>query len=111
MTLEKWQDILALVKDKFEVEEEGREELADVPHATVEYVVFDGPLGRMRLEFAVKPVVLDKKAIGSKRIGSETTVEYVYSDTEFTHTFKAYVWDAPTETWVEMEQEKSPFNF
>jgi hypothetical protein len=103
MTQEKWQNIVGLIKDKFGVEDEGREELADIPSGSVEFIIFSGPLGRMRLEYTSKPVVLDKKSIGSKRIGSEATVQYIYSDTEMSNTFKAYKWE--DEEWVEMEQE------
>lgn len=116
MNLEKWQNIIGLIKDKFPVEDEGKEELdpptasqlggqGDVPNGKVEFIIFQGPLGRMKLEYTTKPVILDKKTIGSRRIGSEAAVQYIYSDTEFSNTFKAYKWDADDEEWVEMEKE------
>ena len=116
MTQEKWQNIISLIKDKFEVEEEGTEELdppqaaqaggrEDMPDGKVEFIIFQGPLGRMKLEYTTKPVILDKKTIGSRRIGSDTAVQYIYSDTEFANIFKAYKWDADDEVWVEMEKE------
>ena len=105
MNIEKWQNIISLIKDKFEVEEEGVEELEDIPDGKVEFIIFSGPLGRMRLEYTTKPVILDKKTIGSKRIGSDTAVQYIYSDTEVSNTFKAYKWDADSEEWTEMEKE------
>lgn len=111
MTLEKWEEIKWMIKDKFTLEEEGREELEDIPNGTVEYITFDGPLGRMRLEFITRPVLLEQKTLGSRRIGSETAVQNVYSEDEFIHTFKAYRWDAGAEEWVELEKERSPFSF
>jgi len=103
MNQEKWQNIVGLIKDKFAVEDEGREELEDIPKGYVEFIIFQSPLGRVKLECATKPVVLDKKSIGSKRIGSEATVRYIYSDTEMSNIFKAYKWE--DEEWVEMERE------
>ncbi len=116
MNIEKWQNIISLIKDKFAVEEEGEDELdppqaaqaggqVDVPDGKIEFIIFQGPLGRMKLEYTTKPVILDKKTIGSKRIGSDTAVQYIYSDTEVANIFKAYKWDADSEEWIEMEQE------
>ena len=103
MRKEKWQDILANVKDKFEVETEGEERLEEEGGVDIEYIEFKGPLGRMRLEFIIKPVVLDKKTTYSRRIGSETKVDYIYSDTEKVEKLMAYKWDEDKEEWVEME--------
>ncbi len=99
---EKWQDIIGRVKDDFEVLEHETKELDSNP-GSVEYIIFNGPLGKMKLERTTRPLVLDKKGLGSRRIGSQTKVEYIYSDTEETHTFKAYKWDEGQEDWVAME--------
>ncbi|MFA5317899.1 MAG: hypothetical protein WC323_00265 [Patescibacteria group bacterium] len=107
MQIEKWENIKGMIKDQFEVEDEGKEELEDAPNSTMEFIIFNGPLGKIKLEYIVKPVVLDKKTIGSRRIGSETTVEYIYSDDEFSNTFKAYKWDDDRDDWVEMERERA----
>ncbi|MFA5135662.1 MAG: hypothetical protein WC505_07820 [Patescibacteria group bacterium] len=106
---EKWQEILGRVQDDFEVLDHGTEELGEVP-GTVEHIIFMGPLGKMKLERTSRPLVLDKKALGSKRIGSDTHVEYIYSDTEKTHTFKAYRWDDGQDDWVEMESGRGDFS-
>ncbi len=92
-----------MIKDQFEVEDEGKSELEDAPNSTLEFIIFQGPLGRMKLEYITKPVVIDKKTIGSRRIGSDTAVEYVYSDTEVSRTFKAY--KRENDEWVELEPE------
>lgn len=60
----------------------------------------------MRLEYVTKPVILDKKTSYSKRIGSETQVEYVYSEDEKTNQLIAYRWDDGQDDWVEIEAEK-----
>lgn len=104
MTEEKWQDIIGQIKDEFKVLEQRTEALENMP-GQVEYIIFEGPVGKMKLEFTTKPLVLDKKGLGSRRIGSRTKVEYIYSDTEKVHTFKAYKWDEARNEWVEMEAE------
>jgi hypothetical protein len=103
MQLEKWQEIIGNIKDNFKVEESGNEHLEDEGGVDVEYIVFDGPLGKMRLEFVSKPVILDKKTKYSNRIGSETVVDYIYSKEEKTHKLKAYKWDEALNDWVEMD--------
>lgn len=103
MTKEKWQNILGQVKDSFLILEEGIENLEDEGGVEIEFIVFNGPLGKMRLEFITKPVLLDKKTTYSNRIGAETKIDYVYSDSEKTSKMIAYKWDENTSEWVEME--------
>lgn len=100
---EKWLDTVAVLKDKFPVLEEGKEDLPEVEgRGFREFVVFNGPLGKMKIERTTKAIVLDKKTIGSKRIGSQASVEYVYSDTEKSYKFRAYKWDEGTGNWIEI---------
>ena len=111
MTQEKWKEILGNIKDNFMVEDEGNEHFDEEGGVDIDYVIFRGPLGRMRLEFIAKPVILDKKTIYSKRIGSETKVEYVYSADEKNYKLRAYKWDEAEEDWVEMEAAKFSSSF
>lgn len=91
------------VKDSFPVEETGEDHLDEEGGVDIEYVVFKGPLGKMKLEFISRPIVLDKKTIYSRRIGSETNVEYVYSQEEKSHKLKIYKWDDDQDEWVEID--------
>jgi len=110
MTDERWKEVVASVKDSFEVlqhetfpleEEEGKGE--------VEVVIFEGPLGRIRLERTDEYLLLDKKALGSKRIGSDSTVQYIYSDTEKIHKFKVFKWNENMNDWEKMDMEQGTF--
>jgi hypothetical protein len=38
-------------------------------------------------------------------MGSQATVEYIYSETEKSHKFKAYRWDEAQNAWVEITLE------
>ena len=112
MTDEKWQQVIGQIKDNFELIDQRTEDLPeDEGPGSVEIVEFNGPLGKMKLERTSRPLVLDKKTIGSRRIGSDTTVEYVYSDTEKVHKFIAYRFDENNQNWVEMEMEKGNMVF
>jgi len=103
MNTDKWKDILANIKDNFEVEEAGEERSEEEGGADVEYIVFKGPLGRMKLEFVSRPIVVDKKVICSRRIGSEAKVDYIYSEDEKSTKFKAYKWDDGLDRWAEID--------
>ncbi len=112
MTDEKWNDIISKIKDNFELISHKNEDLdEEIGPGTIEIVEFIGPLGKMKLERTTKPLMIDKKTIGSKRIGSNTTVEYLYSDTEKVHKFKAYRYNDKDEIWNEMEMQKSGMFF
>jgi hypothetical protein len=106
---EKWQDTIGRIQDDFEVLEHETKELDDSP-GSMEIIVFKSPAGKMKLERTTKPLVLDKKALGSKRIGSQTTVEYIYSETEKVHTMKAFKWDETQQGWIAMESERQSFS-
>ncbi|MFH1366513.1 MAG: hypothetical protein ABIH38_00805 [Patescibacteria group bacterium] len=111
MTKEKWEEIKGQIKDSFSVTDERKEPLGEDRPGEMEIIEFNGPLGKMKLEFITHPVVLDKKGMGSKRIGGHVAVEYIYSKDEFVHTFIAYKWDDPRNDWVEMEAgEKGSFS-
>jgi hypothetical protein len=103
MTPDRWKDITGNIKDNFEVEDEGHEHIDEEGGIDIEFIVFSGPLGLMRLEFISKPVVLDKKTTYSKRIGSETKVDYVYSRDEMGYALVAYKWDNAQDGWVEID--------
>ena len=108
MTDERWIEIKALIEDKFEILNALVEATGD-DGGTVEIIEFISPMGKIRLERTNRPLVIDKKVIGSKRIGSEHKVQFVYSDTEKVHTFKAYRWNNESNSWIEMEMEKGAF--
>lgn len=103
MTPERWKDIVGNIKDNFTIEEEGNEHIDEEGGIDIEYIVFNGPLGLMRLEFITKPVILDKKTTYSKRIGSETKVDYLYSKDEKSHSLLAYKWDESQDSWMEID--------
>lgn len=106
---EKWLTVVGNIKDNFKVNKEGVYRNDEEGGTSVEFIEFSGPLGLMRLEFVVKPVILDKKTIYSNRIGSETKVDYVYSDTEKSCKLMVYQWDSNKNDWQEMADD-SLFN-
>ena len=106
MLPKKWQEIVGNIKDNFKVEETGKERLEDEGGAEIEYIIFNGPLGLMKLEFISRPVILDKKTKYSKRIGATTVIDYIYSPDEKFHKLKAYKWDEALNDWLEMEAKK-----
>lgn len=103
MTPEKWEQIKGQIKDTFTPEEHDYYHLEDNGGTDVEYLIFPSPLGRTKLEFISKPLLLEKKTNYSKRAGAEVKVENVYSEEEKTYTMKAYKWDEDSEDWLEMD--------
>lgn len=85
MTDEKWQDLVGRIKDAFSVIDERTEPLAEGPGER-HSIQFSGPQGTMKLERIIRPILLDTRAIASKRIGSTATVKKEYSETESSST-------------------------
>jgi len=90
-------------QDNFEIEDEGSEHIDEDGGIDIEYIVFQSPLGKIRLEHIAKPIVLDRKTTYSKRIGSETKVDYIYSETERSYQLDAYKWNEKTDAWEEID--------
>lgn len=109
MTPEKWQATKAQIENVFKDVEISQEELAEPDKGSIEILEFVGPMGRMRLEYTTKPLIIDKQVSGSRRIGSHHEVKYIFSDTEISHIFKAYKWDEEQDDWVEFDL-KNSFN-
>ena len=103
MQPEKWTIIKGNIKDNFKIEDEGSEHIDDEGGIDIEYIVFQSPLGKIRLEYITKPIVLDRKTTYSKRIGSETKIDYVYSNDEKSYKLDAYKWNDKAETWEEID--------
>lgn len=103
MIPEKWISVVGNIKDNFKVKDEGKFYSEEEGGTDIEFIEFDGPLGLMRLEFVSRPVILDKKTIYSNRIGSETKIDYVYSEDEKSHILIVYKWDDTQNDWLEMD--------
>ncbi len=101
MHIDKWRDVVANIKDNFTVEDSGREYIEDEGGVDIEFIVFTSSQGKFRLEFVTKPVILDKKTTFSRRIGSDTAVEYVYSKDEKNSNLNAYKWT--NDEWQEID--------
>ncbi|MFA5076128.1 MAG: hypothetical protein WC480_01790 [Patescibacteria group bacterium] len=104
MTPERWQELKAEAKIKFTLDSEEVMEFEDGP-GTVEILEFNSPLGKIRLEYAVRPLVLDKKTTTSRRIGAGVKVDYVYSPDEFTYKLTTYKWNDGLDDWEKISGE------
>ena len=111
MYYDKWQDIIAMVEEKFGIidkkedsEEIGKDINGNDVFGKSEIIEFDGPLGKMKLELITRPIVLEKKTSFSRRIGGDVGVEYIYSDSEEVSKFKAYKWSDEQSDWLEIDK-------
>lgn len=109
MHVDKWKETLDLIKEKFAVEDEGVLQSEEYGGMTTEYIIFEGPIGKMKMEFISKPRVLDKNTTYSNRIGSDVTVDYIYSDTEKTTKLLISRWSEADESWIPVESSNFQF--
>jgi len=73
--------------------------------AKVEYVEFKGDQGLIRLEYWERPVILERRTISARRIGSEVGEVKIYSSDEFAGALKAFLWNDEAQDWQEMRAE------
>ena len=103
MNSDRWEQILATVRSTFEVEDSGRETSEERGGTEIEYIIFSGPMGRLRLEFLTHGVRTSMKTLYKKRIGADITVEETYNPNEKVSQFSVWKWDEVTDDW-------QPFN-
>lgn len=99
MHLDRWKDILDQIHQYFAVEDQGIVESDEHGGTISEFIIFTGPMGKMKLEFISKPRVIDKQTTYSNRIGSDVNIDYIYSPTEKVYTFLVYKWSEVDNDW------------
>lgn len=102
MTEDKWIELLERIDRQFTMVDRTIEDVPTGP-GEIETVVFQGPMGTMKVERTVRPVVLDKKQHFTNRAGAGASTEYVYSPTEKSDRVKVYRQTPTTEEWVEVD--------
>lgn len=110
MTKDRWLEIEDAIKEKFGIVAKDADVYDEQGGMEVEWIEFNGPLGLMRLEYETKPVILDKKTHGSNRMGSEASVQYIYSPTEKTSKLFFYRFNEALNDWQEIDLSELSLN-
>jgi hypothetical protein len=89
-----WERIVDAIDTKFGVADHGRETRAveDARELTekVAWIAFDRGGERYKLERVTGPAIINRRTIGSNRIGSDVRFENVYDPDETTHRTNLY---------------------
>lgn len=101
MNPDKWSEIKEKILSTFQVLNQEVLENTD-EHEVKEIIEFEGPLGKIKLEWLKKPKLLDKKTQYSNRIGGNVSIDYIFSEDEFTYAMIAYKWDVNLEDWQQL---------
>ena len=109
MTDEKWEKLIFMVEEKFGILKREKKEIEEEGGGEVESVEFNGPLCKMKIERILHPRIIDKKVHYSRRIGSESKVDYIYSDTEKVQRLKVYKWSLDQNDWEEITNSTNDF--
>jgi len=102
----RYEQILELLEDKFEILNQSTENLEDGSGGSIEIIEFEGPLGRMKLEFTEKARFIGEKASFSNRVGSGVGIEKQFDQDDQVAYLKAFTWNDASEAWVEVETNK-----
>jgi len=101
MSDDKWAELLDRIESQFGVLDRGDEVLEGASQGHREFVVFNGPMGKMMLERTTRPKVIGEKSFGGSKYGAGSGVEKIYSPDETVKIMKAYR-DEDGE-WVEID--------
>ena len=89
MQQEKWEQLVGRIKDEFAVEEQQTQD-GVMAGEKIETIVFVNPAGKMKLQRVVKPRFLGEKTKYAGRLGSQVSIEKVYSEDELVDTVKLF---------------------
>ena len=102
MNDDKWGLLLDRVQEQFGILEQGSEPLEGIPNGSREFVIFNGPMGKMMLERRTTPRVIGEKSFGGSKYGTGAGVEKIYSPDETVTTIRAYKDDGGGD-WEEID--------
>lgn len=103
MTTDQWKELKERFREKFTIVYEAVEPLPDIPHATVDVVEIETPMGSLRCEFTTKPRVVGRKVLAAARIGSTAHEENVYAKNDLVHFLEIFQWDDRHEDWKKIK--------
>lgn len=109
MNIDRWRDVVGQIKDNFSVEEHETFEFEEDGGSSLERLIFESPLGRVKMEFLVRPKVLDKKITYSNRIGSDSIIEYIYDPMEKSCQLLVYRWSEANNDWLPFDAQNLGF--
>ena len=103
MTKDKWLNIVDMVEGKFGVDKDYKEGLGEGVPGEKHVIEFNGPMGKIKLEWVEKARLKDVKTTYSDRIGSDVKVDKVYDEKEIVNYINAYKWDEIKQEWERMD--------
>lgn len=98
MNDERWYELKDKLKSRFgevaesDNHEEHEDDVGHTMKSRTETLVFNSELGKLKIERISRPKILDKKAHYHKGAGV-AKVEYIVSDTEYSHKINVYKMD------------------
>ncbi len=106
MTRERWQELVEKIRTRFDVIEHEKEELdPEEGGGVLEYLIFAGPLGEMRIELLDHARVVGSKVLQSKRIGSTANEMLQYDKNDRVLTLHVYKWNEARDDWEELKSD------
>lgn len=103
-----WEDILDRLEQqygKLEVEkfsETREDDTGQKMVSDIQRVEFKTPMGEMRVEQVVSPMILDKRTHYTHTAGARADVEFVLSETEKTTKVRVFRYDKDMDEWIEI---------
>lgn len=112
--MNKWEKIIYQIEKRAKIIDSRTEEFdvdklsnGQVVKGIKEIIEFMSPQGKMKVERIIKPRVIDKKVISSRRVGGKVIEDFIYSEDEKTETYKVYHWNKDVKDWEEVSYDKA----
>lgn len=104
MTIDRWASLIGQLQDAGKVESKVVEDIEGHP-GTVERVIVNSPIGRMRLSWTTQPKRLTEKVLFSKRGSSAAAIQTDYDQIETIHVFTVEKLNPVTANWERINPE------
>ena len=106
---ERWLDLIESIREKFSILSEETEPVfieqndgTDQEIGQDEIVIFNNPLGKLKMVRTTTPLVTGRDEQYHKRSGVATT-KFIYSDTEKVHRVALFKWNEDKSDWEKID--------
>lgn len=105
MNRDKWLNIIQLVESKFRINKEYKQKLGDEIPGEKHVIEFNGPMGKMKMEWTSKARLKDVKTLYSDRIGSGVKINKIYDNEDEVNYMQVFKWDEIGGEWQEIKSD------
>jgi hypothetical protein len=103
MNDEKWLDVVEKIKERFEILDREKMDLDE--GGTEEAIIFESPLGKMKIVRTIRPFYVDKRNLGGRHVEIESLDGSSIDTDKMKQQIDVFKWDDLADDWAKAQIE------